>query len=59
VSDRGEGGRPPQERDEEKERLRERIAVLEAQIREKEQAMQVRELYEQTGKKRTKDERTF
>ena len=55
LSDR-EGGRPAKERDEEKERLRERIAELEEQVREREQADRVREILAEAGKKRPNNE---
>lgn len=44
VSDRGVGGRPPLERDEEKDELAERLAELETQAQEQEQAARVREM---------------
>lgn len=45
MSDRGVGGRPTSDRDTEKECLRERVAELEDQLREWEQAEQVREVF--------------
>lgn len=45
MSDRGAGGRPTPDRDTEKDGLRERVAELEDQLREWEQAEQVREAF--------------
>ena len=50
VSDR-EGGRPLQERDEEKALLRARIAELEEEMHERDQADRVREAFSQVEKK--------
>lgn len=58
VSDR-EGGRPAQERDEEKALLRARIAELEAELRERDQAERTHEVLAQAEKKRTMNERKF
>jgi len=47
-----ENGRPALERDAERERLREQVKVLEEQLRNREQAMRIKEIMEEAGEKK-------
>ena len=45
-------GRPALERDAERERLREQVNILEEQLRNREQAMRIKEILEEAGGKK-------
>ena len=47
-----ENGRPALERDAERERLREQVKALEEQLRNREQAMRIKEILEEAGEKK-------